>query len=165
MELRKLGQITSPVGIKGEVRVYPYFDISLFSDVKRILIEGETEYRDLEHFRQDKNMIVLKLSGVNDRNTSESLRNKYLVLPKEEMFELPSDTYFYDDLIGMSVFDENNNLVGTLIDINQNSKQDIYIVDTGSKTFMLPAVEEFILSVDTDNKKMLVKLIDGIVDL
>ena len=165
MELRKLGQITSPVGIKGEVRVYPYFDISLFSDVKKILIEGETEYRNLERFRQDKNMLVLKLSGVDDRNASEGLRNKYLVLPEDEMFDLPDDTYFIDDLIGMSVLDENNNLIGRLVDVNQNSKQDLYVIDTGSKTFMLPAVEEFILDIDIENKKMSVKLIDGIVDL
>lgn len=166
MNFFRLGKITSPVGIKGEMRVYPNLtDISLFSNVKKVLIEGESIYHDLEHFRQDKNMIVIKLSGIDDRNTSESLRNKYISLPKDEMFELPNNMYFSDDLIGMSVVDDKGNKVGTLVDINQNTSQDLYIIDTGVKTFSLPAVSEFILDVNVSEKQMTVKLIEGIVEL
>jgi len=165
MDLFKLGKITSPVGIKGEVRVYSYLDdITRFLDLKNLQIEGESEFRDVERARVDKNTVVIKLSGVDDRNTSESLRNKYLVIPKD-MYQLPEDTYFVDDLIGMEVFDEEGNKIGVIDDINQNSIQDLYVINTGSKSFMLPAVGEFILDVDIENKKMVVKLIDGIVDL
>lgn len=165
MDLFKLGKITSPVGIKGEVRVYSYLDdITRFSDIEKLYIEGESEFRDVERARVDKNTVVIKLSGVDDRNTSESLRNKYLVIPKD-MYELPDDTYYVDDLIGMEVFNEDGIKVGELVDINQNSKQDLYVIDNGKKTFLLPAVGEFILDIDIENKKMVVKLIDGIVDL
>lgn len=165
MDLFKLGKITSPVGIKGEVRVYSYLDdITRFLDLKKLQIEGESDFRDVERARVDKNTVVIKLSGVDDRNTSESLRNKYLVIPKD-MYQLPEDTYFVDDLIGMEVFDEEGNKIGVIDDINQNSIQDLYVINTGSKSFMLPAVGEFILDVDIENKKMVVKLIDGIVDL
>jgi len=165
MDLFKLGKITSPVGIKGEVRVYSYLDdISRFSDIEKVYIEGENEFRDVERARVDKNTVVIKLSGVDDRNASESLRNKYLVIPKD-MYELPEDTYFIDELIGMEVFDDKGNHVGKISDVNQNSRQDLYVINTGEKTFLLPAVGEFILDVDVENNKMVVKLVDGIVDL
>ena len=166
MDIFKLGQITSPVGIKGEMRVYPYLDdMTRFSAVEKVLIDGENEYRTVEKFRVDKNLAVMKLSGIDDRNASELYRGRFIVLPKSEMPSLPENTYYSDELIGMDVVDENGVLLGALEDINQNSKQDLYVVNTGEKSFMIPAVAEFILSVDTENKKMTVHLIDGLADL
>lgn len=166
MDLFKLGQITSPVGIKGEVRVYPYTNApSDFGLVKELYVEGEREHRTVEKFRVDKNMVVLKLSGINDRNAAETFRNKYLILPKEEMYDMPEDTYYVDELIGMEVFDDNGTLVGTVESVNQNSSQDIYVIKRGDKSFMLPAVKEFVLNVDTENRKMTVHLLEGLVDL
>ncbi|MCQ2552452.1 MAG: ribosome maturation factor RimM, partial [Clostridia bacterium] len=109
MSLFKLGQITSPVGIKGEVRVYPYFsDITRFSDIKTVLLD-EKECQVLS-YRIDKNMLVVKLDGITDRNAAETLRNKFLYVPKEN-FKNPEGTYFVEDLIGVKVYDENDPLI------------------------------------------------------
>lgn len=163
MSLFKLGQITSPVGIKGEVRVYPYFsDITRFSDIKTVLLD-EKECQVLS-YRIDKNMLVVKLDGITDRNAAETLRNKFLYVPKEN-FKNPEGTYYVEDLIGIKVYDENDNFIGVVDDIDETSPQDKFVIKTDSKTFMLPSVKEFILSLDVENKKMTVHLIDGILDL
>ncbi|MCQ2552462.1 MAG: PRC-barrel domain-containing protein, partial [Clostridia bacterium] len=69
------------------------------------------------------------------------------------------------DLIGIKVYDENDNFIGVVDDIDETSPQDKFVIKTDSKTFMLPSVKEFILSLDVENKKMTVHLIDGILDL
>ena len=166
MEYFKIGKITAPVGIKGEIRVYPYTDeITRFSAVKELTVEGEEAVRSVEKFRVDKNMVVLKLSGIDDRNTSETYRNKNLLMDKEE-FDLDEDVFYADDLIGMEVFDESGNLLGELSDILNKPTQDLYEVSCGDgKSFVIPAVKEFILDVDTEENKMVVHLIDGLMDL
>lgn len=166
MEYFKIGKITAPVGIKGEIRVYPYTnEITRFSAVKELTVEGEEAVRSVEKFRVDKNMVVLKLSGIDDRNTSETYRNKNLLVDKEE-FDLDEDVFYADDLIGMEVFDESGNLLGELSDILNKPTQDLYEVSCGDgKSFVIPAVKEFILDVDTEENKMVVHLIDGLMDL
>ncbi len=166
MEYFKIGKITAPVGIKGEMRVYPYTDeTARFSAVKEFTVEGEETARAVEKFRADKNMVVLKLSGIDDRNTSEAYRNKFLLVDKER-FDLEDDVYYADDLIGMKVYAEEGELIGELTDILNKPTQDLYEVTCSKdKKFVIPAVKEFILDVNIDENKMTVRLIDGLADL
>ena len=164
MEKVRIGQITAPVGIKGEIRVFPYTDReSRFSDIKEVYVgEGETRYT-IQKVRYDKGLVVLKFNEVNDRNTSETLRGVNLYVDKEQ-YVLDDDSYFVDELIGCSVFSEEGEMLGILDDVNQNSPQDIYVVETPEgKTFMIPAVKEFIKNVDTAGKTVTVHVIDGLI--
>ncbi len=167
MDSLRLGQITAPVGIKGEIRVYPYQDdIMRFSGIRELFIEGENEKRTVEKFRvTDSKMLVLKLSGTDDRNASELLRGKYLSVPKSEI-SLEENDYFIEDLIGMNVFDESGKKIGVLRDVLSNTNQDRYLIeDSVGKRFELPAVREFIVDVNIGEKAMTVRLIEGITDL
>ncbi len=160
-----LGQITSAVGIKGEVKVYPYTDIiERFSQIETLQIE-ELEYK-IERVSYRNNMVVLKLEGISDRNLAELQKGKKLYLDKELMWEVPEDTYFISELIGIKVFTEDGEPLGTLTDVIQNSTQDLYQITTASgKQFLLPAVKEFVRSVCIEEKTMTVRLIEGLVEL
>ncbi|WP_206458992.1 ribosome maturation factor RimM [Anaerovorax sp. IOR16] len=160
-----LGQITSAVGIKGEMRVYPYTDyMERFSEIEKLQIE-EKEYA-IERVSYRKNMVILKLKGIEDRNLAEEQKGKKLYLNKEDMWEIPEDTYFVFDLLGLTVLNESNETIGVVTDVIQNSAQDIYQIKMkNGKQFLLPAVKEFILSVNIEEKTMIVRLIEGLVEL
>ena len=164
MERIKLGQVTAPVGIKGEIRVYPYLEQTRFSDIKRMCIESLPP-ADVEKLRLDKALLVIKLSGINDRNAAEALRGKTLYLPEGDSLDLGEDTYYVEELIGMSVTDENGKAVGTLKSVISRPAQDLYEIQTGEKSFLLPAVREFILKVDTKGRMLTVHLPEGITEL
>lgn len=162
MDTIKLGKITAPQGIKGEVRVYPYTDeLTRFSEIEAVLLDGQK--RKIQNARYMKNMAVLKLEGVDDRNMAESLRNKELLLAKEDLWEQPEDTYFIDDLVGCDVVSEDGAPVGTLKNIISRPAQDLYEIERADgSTFLLPAVKEFIKNVDLDNKTITIHLINGL---
>ncbi len=161
MDRVKLGKITAPQGIKGEVRVYPYTDEQTrFSAVKELEIENVKS--SIEKVRYDRNMVILKLSGVDDRNAAEALRGKELYLQRDMLWDIPEDTYFVQDLLGMDVVTDDGRGVGKLLEVVQNTSQDIYVIgQEGGKSFMLPAVKEFVLNVDQDRRVMTVHLIEG----
>ena len=162
MEKVRIGQITAPVGIRGEVRVFPYTDRNTrFSDIQKIFVgEGDTEYT-IQRYRPDKDLIVLKLKEVSDRNTAETLRGLYLYADRDS-YPLEEDSYFIDDLIGCSVFSDEGEELGSLIKVIQNSALDIYEIGRpGGKSFLVPAVKEFIRSVDTESKRIVIHLIEG----
>ena len=164
MDRIKLGQVTAPVGIKGEIRVYPYLEQTRFSDIKRMCVEGLPP-AEVQKLRADKAMLVIKLSGIDDRNTAETLRGKILYLPEGDDLDLGEDTYYVDELVGMTVIEENGSSVGTLKSVITRPAQDLYEIEAGGKSFLLPAVKEFILKVDIQSRKITVHLPEGITEL
>ena len=111
MEKIKLGQIVTAVGIKGEVKVYPYTDIpERFEEIDSLMIESKTA--KINGVRYMKNMVILRLEGVDDRNAAEALRGKNLFIDRKDMWEMPEDTYLVKDLLGMTVMDPEGNRVG-----------------------------------------------------
>ena len=158
----RLGRVTAPVGIKGEVRVYPYTDEQTrFSAVEKVYAGSRPLKIEKVSYRKD--MVVLKFEGVNTRNDAEALRNAELALPREEMYEMDEDRYFVDDLIGIRVVLEDGSQVGVLKDIIENPAHDIYEIEKpDGSSFLLPAVKAFVLSVDTGAGLMTVRLIEGL---
>ncbi|MBR5730479.1 MAG: 16S rRNA processing protein RimM [Firmicutes bacterium] len=165
MERIKLGQVTAPVGIRGEIRVYPELEQARFSDIKEVCVEDGPPVR-VEKSRPDKNMVVLKLSGTDSRNGAEALRGKVLYLPEGVEPDLGDDTYLVDRLIGLAAVTEAGETVGKIRDVITRPSQDLYEIEKADGgSFLLPAVKEFILNVDLKGGIMTVKLPEGIMDL
>ena len=162
MDIIKLGKITAPQGIKGEVRVYPYTDKpTRFSEIEAVLLNGRR--CRIEKARYMKNMAILKLEGIDDRNAAEAMRNRELLLPREELWKQPEDTYFVDDLVGCAVVSEDGAPVGMLKTIHSRPAQDLYEIEKeDGSSFLLPAVQEFIKDVKTDEKIIVIHLIEGL---
>ena len=156
-----IGKITAPVGIKGELRVYPYIDDAAgFASIEKVEIDKK-EYT-LEKARMQKNMLVISLAEITDRNAAETFRSKEILVEKDEL-ELDDGCYLDVDIVGMEVYSAENSKIGIVTNVLHNSAQDLYeITKTDGKTFLLPAVKAFVLDVDVPHRRMTVDLIDGI---
>ncbi|MBE6034560.1 MAG: 16S rRNA processing protein RimM [Clostridiales bacterium] len=165
MEKIKIGQIVNAVALKGEVKVYNYSDYKeRFEELDYIYAE-ENKIK-IENVRYMKEMIILKLEGINDRNGAEALKGKDVYIGEDQLRALPEDTYYIRDLIGLEIKDQDNQRIGVLKDVIQNSAQDLYEIELENKKItLLPAVEEFILDINVQEKFIKVKLIEGLLDL
>ena len=149
-----IGKIVKPQGIRGEVKVYPYTDSAeVFSEISRVFIEGE-EYKIL-HARSGDGMAYLSLRGVPDRNAAELLRDKELVIPREEAPQPEEGSYYVADLLGSEIVTETGKVLGTLKDVRQAST-DIYTLETEHGEVLFPTATGVVLSVDVENKKITV---------
>ncbi len=161
-----MGRITSAAGLKGEMKVYPYTDYKeKFEEINYILMD---EHRfSIENVRYMKNMVILKLSGIDDRNAAEAWKEKDLFILREDAPPLPEGTYYVRDLIGLGVIDEEGRPVGRLSEVILNRAQDIYMVEPtdGGKPFPVPAVDEFIKEIDMEKGVLCVRLIEGLQEL
>ncbi len=165
MEKIKIGQIVNVVALKGEVKVYNYSDYKeRFEELDYIYVEDKKT--NIEKVRYMKETVILKLEGIEDRTAAEALKGKFVYIGEDQLRELPEDTYYIKDLIGLSVIDENENKIGKLKDIIQNRAQDLYEIELENKNkTLIPAVEEFVLEINLDKKFIKVKLLEGILDL
>ncbi|WP_026735050.1 ribosome maturation factor RimM [Fischerella sp. PCC 9605] len=121
----EIGTIVAPQGLHGEVRVYPDSDFPERFEVpgKRWLLgseEAEPQVVELLSGRyvEGKNLYVIKLAGVDNRNQAEELRGCKLLVPESDRPQLGEDEYHVLDLIGLQVFmQESGELVGTVEDV------------------------------------------------
>lgn len=162
MEKIIIGKIVNAVGLKGEVKVYNYSDsLERYLRIEKILVGDK--FFPIENVRAQKNMVILKLMGIDDRNGAEAMKGMDVAITEQDLEELPRDTFYIRDLINMDVVDrESGKLLGHIINVLQNTAQDIYEVETSEgKTFMVPAVKEFVKGIDLVDKKVYVSLIEG----
>lgn len=152
------GKIVNTHGVKGEVKIQVWLDSpdflrkfkTLYIDSKPVkLVSGRTH----------KGFLIAMLEGVEDVNAAMSLKNKTVFIDREDA-KLPKGAYFLQDIIGARVVDERLGEIGTLEDILETPASDVYVV-RGDTEHLIPAVDEFILSVDAENGLVNVRLIEG----
>lgn len=159
-----IGKIVSAFGIGGQVKVYNYsgFD-DRYENLDRIITDrGDF---DIEKVKHQQNMIILKLSGVSDRNGAEELKGSMVYMTEDDLIELPEDEFYLRDIIGMDVVDaEKGEKIGVLKDVLTERPQDVYVVklDRGGET-LIPAVQQFIKKIDMEAGTIWVTLIEGMI--
>ena len=165
MEKILIGKITSPVGLKGEVKVYNYSDsIGIYEETEALYVGDELH--EIQRVRQQKNMVVLKLAGIDTREDAEAVRGRELFVTEDDLPELPEGEFYVRELIGMQVMEENGDHVGEVTDVIQNTAQDLLQVKTDEgKSVLIPKVDVFVLDIDKAAGTITVRLQEGLMDL
>lgn len=163
----EIGQIVNSYGIKGFLKVVPFTDdITRFDDLDSVYIEKnkKLEKKLIEEVKYHKNLVLLKIKGIDDINDTEQYKNCILKIDRADAVELPEDTYFITDMMGIEVYTEENEFLGNLTDIFPTGSNDVYVVkDELGKQILLPAIGEVIKDVNIETRKMIVKIIPGLI--
>lgn len=168
MEKIKIGKIVNAVALRGEVKIYHYSDCKeRFEELDKIIVQSRKDSKEyeIENIRYQKDMVIAKLKGVDDRNAAEALRDSDVLITEAELLPLPEDTFYIRDLIGCDVKDdETGEIIGKISDVLQNSAQDIYQVELSKGgQGLIPAVEQFVKDVDIAEKCVTVALLPGLI--
>ncbi len=166
-EYFEIGQIVNHFGIKGMVKVNPFTDdISKFENLKSVLVEKNGKLVDIqiEEVKYSKNQVLLKLKGIDTVEEAEKYRGCYIKIARKDTKKLPKDTYFIADLIGLTVYTDENILLGKVEDIYNSGANDIYVIKSDDgKQILLPAIKEVIKQIDLEQEKIMVHLIKGLI--
>lgn len=165
----RVGVVTSTHGVRGEVKVFPTTDDpGRFKKLKEVLLDTGKELKPMkiEQVKFFKNMVILKFQGFDNINDIEIYKGKDLLVTRDNAVKLEPDENFIVDLIGLTVVTDEGEKLGTLTDVIQTGANDVYEVtmDQG-KTLLLPAIKQCILNVDLEEGRVLVHMMDGLMDL
>ena len=165
----RVGVITSPHGIKGEVKVFPTTDdAKRFKELKKVILDTGKEYipMEIEHVKFFKNMVILKFRGYDNINEIEKYKSRDLLITRDQAVDLEPDEYFITDLIGLTVVSDQGAELGILKDVLETGANDVYVVAMkDGKELMLPAIGDCILNVDLEQGRMEVHVLEGLMDL
>ncbi len=163
----EVGQIVNTFGVKGILKVKPFTDdANRFEELKKEYIckKEKLEEVEIEEVKYHKDMVLLKVKGIDDMNEAEKVKGLYLKIDRENAKKLPKDTYFIADLLGLEVYSDKEELLGKVDDIFRTGANDVYVVkDEKGKQLLLPGIPEVIKEIDLEKEKIIVHLLKGLV--
>ncbi|MGN1134378.1 MAG: ribosome maturation factor RimM [Oscillospiraceae bacterium] len=161
--LLEIGKIVTVFGIKGEVKVQPWCDSPEFlCQFDKLYYKSGTEV-NVERSRAAKNMVVMKIEGIDSIEQAQTIRNRVLYMNRDDV-ELEKGCYFVQDLVGLKVIDTRlQKEYGTITEVFETGANDVYTVkaDDG-KLYYIPAIPDVIDRVDIDGGKMYITPLEGL---
>ncbi|MBX3009918.1 MAG: ribosome maturation factor RimM [Caldilineaceae bacterium] len=162
-----IGRITTAHGIHGEVRVEPHTDFpERFAPELTLYIGEALDEAIIEYARPHKQQILVKLVEVETRDDAEALRGEWLFVPEEEAIALEPDSYWVHDIVGLYVYTEAGQALGVISEVLFTGANEVYVIqraDTGTE-LLVPAIADVVQTVDVANKRMVVRLLPGLLD-
>jgi 16S rRNA processing protein RimM len=161
-----IAKIVGTHGLKGTFRVYSYSEsLSVFKQDSLILIrntKGHEEIHAVNWAKPHKQIILLSLKGITAISQAESLIGSELFISKADLPKLEDETYYWFDIIGLSVFTIDDEYIGRVESIIPTGSNDVFVVKGGDKEILIPGIESVVLSIDLNKKIMTVDLPDGL---
>lgn len=161
-----IGKLQKPRGIRGEIFCHPLTDfVERFSElesVTAILPDGRREDLSIENARMYGRRLGIKFRGFDTPEAVAIYRNSVLVVPRDETFELPEDTFYVYEIVGMTVETDTGDAVGTVKEVLSLPGNDVYVVDRNGEEVLIPAVKELV-TIDGDAGKIVVQSLEGLV--
>jgi 16S rRNA processing protein RimM len=164
----EIAKFTKPQGLKGHLRAQLYCDSpDVITELADNLFIGEDKNPiDLTLTSVRKGFVVAKIEGVDDIGNAEVFVGESLFADRED-WQLPENTWFIADLIGLKVVDADNPelVYGHVKDILQNAPKDVYVIkDANGGELLFPAIPEVLIDTDTDAGVIKIRPLEGLFD-
>lgn len=169
----QVGFVFRAHGMEGELKVNPEHtdDPERFEELDTVYL-GRSPHAVTRHeiasvrYQETKRgtTVILGLADVASRSDAEAVI-KQNVFADEADLELADDEIFIHDLVGLSVVTEAGETLGTVANYMEMPAQDVFVVhrpEAGEA--MIPAVEDFIVDIDLDGGRLVVRPIEGLLD-
>ncbi|MBQ9862543.1 MAG: 16S rRNA processing protein RimM [Lachnospiraceae bacterium] len=165
-DLLTVGIITTAHGVHGEVKVYPTTDdVKRFKKCKELILDDKKNQRRVKllSVKFFKQFVIIKFEGIDTMDDALKLKNASLLVTRDMAVKCEKDEYFIADLIGLKVFDEDNNLIGIVSEVYQTGANDVYEIEKeDSKKVLVPAIKDCIKNVDIKEGKMTIHVMEGL---
>ena len=164
-----IGKIQATQGIRGQLRVIPFAgDASSISRLESVMLKspaGVMERFPVVSAKAHGKRVILTLKPFDNINQVLHLVGREVWADRGALPELPSDEYYWSDLLGLQVATEEGEVLGELTDIIETGSNDVYVVTKDGRELLIPALEDVVVAVDLAANAMTVSLPEGLLDL
>lgn len=164
-----MGKVVRPHGIEGALRIKSYAQSEeSFLNAGTVFLRsssGETREYAVASVRPHKNMLLIKLEGLNTLEEAEIYRGATILIKRDSLPREGDGEYFWHELIGLEVYLSGGDYVGILKHILPTGSNDIYVVQEGRSEVLIPAIHEVVKEIDLINNRMIISEVEGLLDL
>lgn len=166
----KVGKIVNTHSLKGEVKVISSTDFEeerFKKGSKLVITRGNQLIREVivESYRNHKNFLLVKFEGIDSVEEAEKLKNLQIKIDSDEVGELEENEFYFHEIIGCQVFDENDRNLGEIIDILTPGANDVWVIKgEEGKEILIPYIEDVVKQIDITSKKVNIEVMEGLID-
>jgi 16S rRNA processing protein RimM len=152
-------------GVQGEMIMDLHTDFpERFRSGRKLLVGAEHKMMTVEAVRSHAKGMLVKFKGIETPEATVPFRNQWVYIKAADVPPLPQGQIYQHELFGFQVVDENENLLGELVEIIETGANDVYVVRNESgKEILLPAIPSVILELDSVRRVMRVHLLEGLI--
>ncbi|PKP17987.1 MAG: 16S rRNA processing protein RimM [Bacteroidetes bacterium HGW-Bacteroidetes-23] len=164
-----LGKIAKKFSFKGEVLVYLDTDEpELYENMESVFVELNKNLVPffIENSSLHKNdFLRVKFEDVETEEDADAIMGCELYLPLSFLPKLEGNQFYYHEVIGFEVEDQRLGVVGKIVSINDTTAQPLFEVLNGNVEMLIPMIDQFLIKIDRDNKKVIMNLPEGLVEM
>jgi 16S rRNA processing protein RimM len=152
-----VGKLLTTHGLKGELKLQVETDFDRFKEDSRLYIGHKGEYIEVfvKYAKDYQNGLLIVFKDLEDINLVEHFKGDYLYISEEDQGEAPEGMNYIHDIIGKKVYNQNGELKGTCVDMQEGSSSYMMIVSDNKKTYKIPFIRGvFINKVDDEGIHM-----------
>ncbi|MFV9483262.1 ribosome maturation factor RimM [Christiangramia sp. ASW11-125] len=164
-----LGRIVAKFSFKGEVLIKLDTDEpELYTEMESVFVEYNENLVPFfieRSYLHKSTLLRAKIEDIDTEQDAEDMIGAELYLPLEQLPQLPDDKFYFHEIIGFDVIDQQYGNIGKIVSINDTTAQALFEIDKDGKQILIPMNDEFIEKVDKKNKEIKVITPEGLVDL
>lgn len=164
-----LGKIVSKYSFKGEVLVkLDSDDPELYESMESVFVSLRDSLVPffIEQSRLHKSSLLrIKFEDVDSEEDADRIMGSELYLPLEFLPPLEGTKFYFHEVIGFTVIDQNFGKVGVITSINDTTNQALFVIDHQGTEILIPINDEFLTKVDREKKIVEVKSPAGLIEL
>lgn len=159
-DMFRIGVVASVHGIKGAVKVFPTTqEPERFSRLEQVIYkapgkeDSEGESWTIQSASPFKNMVLLQVKELTDRNQAEAVKGGTLWIPREEALPLEENEYYISDVVGALVVTEEGETLGMVGDVLTTGSNEVFAVKTpDGQEILIPSIKDCVIAMDLDKK-------------
>jgi 16S rRNA processing protein RimM len=155
-----VARIVSTQGNKGEVKAELVTDFpERFASTPAVYVGDEHRRFEMEGYRLQGRVVILKLRGVDSMDEAQKLRGALVQVPEEDAVKLPAGHYFWHQIVGLKVMTIQGEDMGTVDDILPTGSNDVYVIHGPRGELLVPAIKDVVKAIDLEKGVMTVELL------
>lgn len=162
MDYLVVGTIQNTHGLKGELKVKSNSDFNRFIPGTKLYIKYKNDFVEVvvAAAKETPTTILVRFENLNDINLVEKYKGSDIVINKDDLDELEDNEYYYYELIGLDVYNQNGILRGKVVGIMELPQGESLEIDVNGKKRTVPLRDEFVSEITDD--KIIIKEIEGL---
>jgi 16S rRNA processing protein RimM len=164
-----LGKIAKKFSFKGEVLIYLDTDEpEEYQDMESVFVEFNNNmipYFILNSSLHKNDFLRVKFEDIDSEEEADAIIGNAIYLPMKMLPKLTGNKFYYHEIIGFEIEDKRLGVFGKIVSINDSSAQPLFEVINGDIEILIPMIDQFLVKIDRDNKKVVMDLPEGLVEM
>lgn len=164
-----IGIVIKPHGLRGEVKVKTHADPKILGNLEDVMLYDpktkNTVRTSIEGIRPSGEGFIVLFNGFDSIGIAEKIRGYQISIKKDLLPPLGDGEYYFFQLLGCFVYDENSQLLGKVDDIIETGANDVIVIkrkqaDLSTKEELIPMIKDCVIEMNLAEKKLVVKTMD-----